>query len=144
MAIYSLAQRGTNTVSGNTSHDVFGSNPVKIMEWGIFLGAATSSSYSLRRTTARGTRTTPTALVAEDADDPALTGINLIDSALAFSVQPTAATVRMRRIVFPATVGSGIIWGFPRGITTVNSLSLVIINEATNSAALDYYIAADI
>src|SRR5256885_15233699 len=46
----------------------------KLMEWGLFLGAATASTFSLRRTSALGTRTTPTALVAEDAADETLAG----------------------------------------------------------------------
>lgn len=146
MALYSLAQRGTATTSGNASHDVACSTGVRprIMEWGLFLGAATASLYSLRRTSALGTRTTPTALVAEEPGDPALAGINLVDSAIAFSAEPTEVTPKLRNIGLPATIGVGVIWTFPRGLVIANSLSLAIINDATNSAALDFHIVADI
>jgi hypothetical protein len=145
MALYSLAQRGTVVTSGNALIDVACSTGIRprVMEWGLFLGAATASTYSLRRTSALGTRTTPTALVAEDPADPALTGINLIDSAIAFSVEPTEVTAKLRSIGLPATIGVGVIWTFPRGITIANSLSLAIINDAANSAATDCHIVAD-
>jgi hypothetical protein len=146
MALYSLARRGTATTSGNAVWDVAAATGVrpKIMELGLFLGAATASTYDLFRTTALGTRTTPIALVAEDPGDPALAGINLVDSAIAFSVEPTETTTALRRIGLPATIGTGVIWTFPRGITIANSLSLALINGATNSAAVDVYVAADI
>jgi|GEM_PF-941533 len=146
MAIYSIAQRGTATVSGNAVIDVACSTGVrpKIMEWGLFLGAATASIYSLRRTTTLGTRTTPTALLAEDPGDVALTGINLVDSAIVFSVEPAEATTKLRGIGLPATIGTGVIWTFPRGVTIANSLSIATINDATNSAALDCHIVADV
>lgn len=146
MSLYSIGQRGTATTSGNGVVDVACSTGVrpKVMEFGIFLGAATASTYLLQKTSALGTRTTPTALIAEDPGDPTLAGINLVDSAVAFSVEPTEVTPPYRRIGLPATIGTGVIWTFPRGITIANSLSLGIFNGATNSAALDAHIVADI
>lgn len=91
MALYSIGRRTTGTTSGNAAMDVACSTGIrpKIMEVGFFLGAATASTYGLNRTTALGTRTSPVALLAEDAGDPALTGVTLVDTALAWSVQPT-------------------------------------------------------
>lgn len=146
MAIYSIGQRSTSTTSGNAACDVACSTGVrpKIMEWGLFLGAATASRYSLRRTTTLGTRTSPVALLAEDPGDAALAGINLVDSAVAFSAEPAEVATALRVIGLPATIGVGVIWTFPRGITIAASLSLAIIHDATNSAALDFHVAADI
>ncbi|MDQ3024752.1 MAG: hypothetical protein M3R04_10325 [bacterium] len=146
MAIYSLAQTSVVTVSGNAAADVACSTGMRprLMEWGLFLGAATASTFSLRRTSALGTRTTPTALIAEDVSDPALAGINLIDMAVAFSVEPTELTTKLRSIGLPATIGTGVIWTFPRGITVATSLSLAIIGDATNAASHHHNPVCDI
>lgn len=139
MPIYRLAQTSTSTTSGNAAADVatptnLGVQP-RLMEYGLFLGAATASSFSLRRTTALGTRTTPTALIPEDPNDPALTGISLVDQAVAFSAEPTEAAAKLASIALPATIGVGVIWTFPRGIRIANQLSLAIIHDATNAAS---------
>jgi hypothetical protein len=86
MSLYRLAQTSTVTTSGNAAADMACSTGVrpKLMEWDLFLGAATASTFSLRRSTALGTRTSPVALVAEDPGNPALAGINLVDMAVAF------------------------------------------------------------
>lgn len=146
MALYRLAQTSTSTTSGNAAADVACSTGVrpKLMEWDLFLGAATASTFSLRRTSALGTRTTPTALVAEDPGDPALTGINLVDMAVAFSGEPTEATAKLASIGLPATIGVGVIWTFPRGITIANSLSLAIIHDATNANSHHHTVVCDI
>lgn len=146
MALYRLSVTGTSTTSGNAAADVACSTGVrpKLMEWDLFLGAATASTFSLRRSTAIGTRTTPVALVAEDPGDPALTGINLVDMAVAFSAEPTEATVALARIALPATIGTGVIWTFPRGVTIANSLSLVIVNDATNANSHQHTCVCDI
>lgn len=146
MSIYSIGRLGTATTSGNAVFDVACSTGVrpKIMELGIFLSVATASRYGLFKTSALGTRTTPVALIAEDPGDPVLAGINLVDSAVAFSAEPTEVANEYRTIGLPGTIGVGVIWTFPRGITIANSLSLAIINQATNSAGLNCHVVADI
>lgn len=148
MSIYSLAQTSTSTTSGNAAADVAsptasGVRP-RLMEYGLFLGAATASTFSLRRFTALGTRTTPTALIAEDIGDEALAGIKLVDQAVAFSAEPTEATTKFRSIGLPATIGVGVIWTFPRGITIGQQLSVGIIHDATNAASHHHYVVCDI
>jgi len=146
MAIYSLSQRSTSTTSGNAASDMAvstGARP-RLMEMDLFLGAATASTFSLRRTSALGTRTSPVALLGEDPADPALTGITLVDSAVAFSAEPTELTTKIRGVSFPATIGSGIIWTFPRGLPLAISLSFCIIHDATNAAAHDHGYVADV
>ncbi len=146
MSIYSIGRRSAVTTSGNASFDVACSTGVrpKIMEWGIFLAAATASTFALNRPSTLGTRTSPVALLAEDAADPALAGINLVDSAVAVSAEPTEAAADLRRIGLPATIGVGVIWTFPRGITLANSLSLISLAAATNANAHDHHAVADI
>lgn len=146
MAIYRLAQTSTSTTSGNAAADVANSTGLRprLMEYGLFLGAATASSFSLRRTTTLGTRTTPTALVPEDPGDPALTGITLVDQAVAFSAEPAEVTAKLASIGLPATIGVGVIWTFPRGISIATSLSLAIIHDATNAASHHHNPVCDI
>lgn len=148
MAVYSLAQRGTVTTSGSACADI--ATPTasgtlfRLTEVGVFLGAATASTYGLARTTALGTRTTPTALLPEFQSDPVLTGIRLVDMAIAWSVQPTISGSDFRRIGLPATIGTGVIWTFPRGLTPAAQLGFAVVNRATNSAAVDVYLVVDL
>lgn len=146
MSMYSIARRTTGTTSGQASMDVATSTGVrpKIMEWGVTLGAATASIYALNKTTALGTRTTPVALESEeDPDDVALTGIVLVDTALAWSAQPTFSTNDIRRIGLPATIGTGVIWTFPRGWKIDASLSGALVNRTTNGV-VDSFVAVDV
>jgi len=146
MAIYSISRTATVTTSGNAAGDVSVSTGLRprVMEVGIFLGAATASTYALNRSSAVGTRTSPVALLPEDPADPTLTGITLVDSAIAFSVQPTLASADLRAIALPATIGTGMIWTFPRGLVIATSGSLVIVNRATNAASAPFHIVCDV
>jgi hypothetical protein len=148
MSIYSLAQTSTSTTSANCAADVASptANGVRprLMEYGLFLGAAAASTFSLRRMSALGTRTTPTALIAEDVGDEALAGIKLVDQAVAFSVEPTEFATKFRSIALPATVGVGVIWTFPRGIIIAQQLSVGIIHDATNAASHHHNVVCDI
>jgi hypothetical protein len=148
MSIYRIAQTSTSTTSGNAAADVAtptasGVKP-RLMEYGLFLGAATASTFSLRRTSALGTRTTPTALVPEDPDDITLTGTTLVDAAVAFSVEPTEVSAKLTSIGLPATIGVGVIWTFPRGLKIAAQLSLCIIHDATNAASHHHNPVCDI
>lgn len=145
MPLYSLSRTATVTTSGNAAWDVgisTGTRP-RVMELGLFLGAATASTYGLNRTSAVGTRTSPVAFLAEDPNDVAPSGINLLDCAIAFSVQPTLNAQDFRVIGLPATIGVGIIWTFPRGYVVAASGSLAVIDRATNSAVTPIYAVAD-
>lgn len=148
MPIYSIGRNSTVTTTANASADV--ASPTNLgqlfllMEWGLFLGAATASTYGLNRPTTLGTRTSPVALLAEHAADPALTGITLVDMAVAFSGQPSFGSNDLRLVGLPATIGTGIIWTFPRGLKVANQLSIVIVNRATNSASVNHYAAVEL
>jgi hypothetical protein len=146
--IYSIAQRGTNVTTAQLTFDVASPTASGVLalitEVGVFLGAATASTYGIARTTTLGTRTTPTALIAEAQGMPALTGITLVDSAIAWGAQPTISGTDFRRIGLPATIGTGVIWTFPRGIQLQAQLAVGIVNRATNSALTDCYVVVDI
>jgi len=142
MPIYSIGRRTTGTTSGNAAFDVVsGANVLaRIMEFGFFLGAATASTYGLNRPTANGTRTTPVALLLESETGTA--PASECDTALAWSVQPTFATDDLRRIGLPATIGTGVIWTFPKGIAMAVSTGIALVNRATNGV-VDAYCAVD-
>ena len=146
-ARYRIARRTTNTTSGQAAMDcaISTGQCLQIREWLITLGAATASTYGLNRASALGTRTTPTAILPDDAVDPTPTGIMLADTALAHSVQPTLASEYLERIGLPATIGVGNLWTFPYGdgLVIAVSLSLVLQNLAANGV-LDSRVLADL
>jgi hypothetical protein len=111
----------------------------RIMEVGISLGAATSSTYGLGRSGNVPTQTSPVLLQAENYGDPAFVS----GCAVAWSVAPTAPAQFFRRLSVPATIGAGIIWTFPRGLILAVSSSILIWNLATNSASLNAWFVAD-
>jgi hypothetical protein len=109
------------------------------MEVELFLGAATASTYGLNRSSALGTRTSPVALLAEDPAMPA----SECDTAIAWSAEPTKSTDDFRKIGLPATIGTGVIWTFPKGYPFAASGSIVVVNRATNSASVYIAVVVD-
>ncbi len=141
MAIYSLALNTTVTTTGAAAWDVkaSASNRPAVMEVSVNLGAATASTYGLGRAGNTPTQTSPVLVQAEDPGDPA--GVS--GCAVAWSVAPTVPTAHLRRISLPATIGSGIIWTFPRGLVLATSASLLVWNLATNSASTNIHVVVD-
>jgi hypothetical protein len=142
MSIYSIGRRTTNVTGGQVNFDVACGSGVtaRLMELGIFLAAATAGTYGLNRPTALGTRTSPVALLLES--EPGVLPAAETDSAIAHSVQPTLATDYFRRISFPATIGTGVIWTFPRGVAMALSTSLAVVG-ITTPAVCDVHAAVD-
>jgi hypothetical protein len=141
MAIYSLANRTSNVTSGAAALELrtAATDQAVVLEIGIFLAAATASTYGIGRPAAIGvTPTTPITVLAEDSGSPAGTA----QTALAWATPPTVPANFFRRVAFPATIGSGVIWTFPRGLTIPVSSSLVIWNLATNGV-IDAYVVID-
>jgi hypothetical protein len=139
--VYSIARRTTNTTSGNSAHALIttSTDRAALLEAGVFMAAATASTYSLGRPAANGvTATSPVALLPEDPANPAGT----TTSALAWSTSPTNPTTDLRRWASPATIGTGVIWTFPRGLLIAVSSNLVLQNLATNGV-VDSYFAVD-
>lgn len=146
MALYSLGQRSTSNTFAETKWDMSCSTGVrpKLVELGHFaVDAGGVSVFVFMRSATLGTRTTPVALIAEDSSSSALAGIDLVDCAVAWSVQPTYGAVGLRRTAHQSAVGIGTVLTFPRGITIANSSSLLMINSIT-SRSQDIYAVADI
>lgn len=141
MAIYSLALNTTVTTTGAGAMDcrAAATNRPAVMEVSINLGAATASTYGLGRAATPGTQTSPVLVLAEDPGDPA----GVTGCAVAWSVAPTVPTQFNRRVALPATIGSGIIWTFPRGLVLAVSTNLIVWNLATNSASTNVHFVVD-
>jgi hypothetical protein len=112
------------------------------MELGIFLAAATASTYALGRPAAIGdTPTTPVDFLQQDLAEVLAAGV--LQSAIAWGTGPTAPTAFHRRISLPATVGTGIIWTWPTGLVIPVGASIVLWNLGTNGV-VDAYAVLDI
>ena len=143
--IVSLAQRTSNVTISNTTWTILtGSTPgrARVLEIGIFLAAATASAFGLGRPAANGvTPTTPVDFLPEDPNDVLATGI--VQGALAWGTLPTAPTNFLRRISLPATIGTGVIWTFPKGLVIPVSGNLVLYNITATGVA-DVYAVVDL
>lgn len=141
MAIYSLALNTTVTTTGAAAWDLkaAATNRPAVMEVAVQLGAATASTYGLGRAGNTPTQTSPVLVQAEDPGDPA--GVS--GCAVAWSVAPTIPAQFHRRVSLPATIGSGIIWTFPRGLVLALSASLLLWNLAANSASTNVHVVVD-
>jgi hypothetical protein len=121
--------------------------PIRILEVGITLAAATASTYGLGRPAAVGvTPTSPIVLLRENPMDAAAVSA----TAVAWGTGPTVPTQFLRRITLPATIGAGVIWTFAANQFIVGPgnaapavASIVIWNLATNSASTNLYFRAD-
>ena len=143
--IYSLGVRTLDGTAGAAAWEIrTGATPgrAKVLEIGFFLIAATASQLGLGRPQAIGTTPTgPVDFIPEDPNDVLAAGV--VQSALAWAVGPTVPLKFFRRISLPATIGTGVIWTFPKGITIPVSDGLVLWNIGTNSL-LDAYAVIEI
>lgn len=129
MACYEIGVRTSGVASASAALELrSGTKRARVHELGITLQAATATTLGLGRpanTPAGGTNNPP--LATDAADSAALAGAYLAG----WSTVPTAPTSFLRRIGFPATIGSGAIWTFRNLIIPV-SASIVLWNLAAN------------
>ena len=118
MAIFSLSVKITGASAGPLLEIYTGSSPAmacKVMEIGISQNAATATEYGLGFPAAVGTGRGGTFLFQNEQSQTDYASKTNI--ATSWSGAPTAPTIALRRFSSSATVGAGIIWTFPRGIT---------------------------
>ena len=101
-----------------------------VREVHVGLAAATASTYGLGRPAAKGI--TPTSPVAMLPDRGGNSQVFSTTTALAWGTGPTAPAQFYRRVAFPATIATEILWIFKRGIYIPAGESLVLWNLATN------------
>ena len=138
--LLSLGVRTTNGVDASAAWEIrTGATPgrVKLVEFGLFLTAAIESNYALGFPAAIGvTPTDPVDFLQEDTDNVLASGV--LQSALAWATPPTVPANFYRRVTLPATIGTGVIWTFPKGIVIPVSSSIVLWNAGTNSVVDAY------
>jgi hypothetical protein len=146
LSLGQLATDGTAT-TGVPWSIITGATPgrARILEIGLFLSTVGTSpnTIGLGRPAANGvTPTTPVDFQVEDPADVLATGV--LQACLAWGTKPTAPTQYFRRIGLPATVGTGVIWTFPKGIVMAVSSNLVLYNASGNAVGLpNCYAVAD-
>lgn len=141
MSLASVAVRTTNVTIANASSQLYTTAAVKcrLLETGSVQVTGTASSYGFGRPAALAvTPGTLALLQRDDSADPAC----VTNVALTWGTSPTAPTVYHRRWNSAATVGVGIIWTFPRGLTIPVSGAVVWFN-VTGTVALDTHYACD-
>ena len=149
MARYSLGWQKTSITATGPIADIGGSTTDRwrLLECGLFVSAMSGTTpvltVGLSRSTALGTRTTPTTVLAEDNADT--TGTNSV--ATAWSVNSTLAANPFRRFVLNA-IGAGVIWTWPgngfMGATSLTAvLSALAIAGSTPNFTLDGYFVID-
>lgn len=137
--IVSLGVLTTATAIGTAWEIRTGASParVRLLELGLFLNAATASVVGLGRPAAIGvTPTSPIDFLPEDPNDVLASGV--VQSAVAWATAPTAPTNFFRMIALPATIGTGVIWTFPKGLVIPASSSIVLYLIAASSALRVY------
>lgn len=135
MAIYSIANRTTSGTSATAALEIIAAAGAgfRLMEIGITIGAATASAFGIGPPGVKGvTPTSPVTVLAEDAGN---TTAGNTTTALAWGIGPTVPANFYRRVSLPATIGSGIIWTFPRGLVVLKNTAIVLWNLTTNSVA---------
>lgn len=111
----------------------------RVLECSLVQVTGTASSYGLGRPAAQGgTPATTSTFQRDNPADPACVTTN----SLSWTTSPTSPTNFMRRWNSAATIGVGMIWTFPRGLTVPVSASLVVFN-ITATVALDCNMAID-
>src|ERR1043166_8797485 len=140
--ICSFAGRTANITIANATFEIragaTGPRP-RILEIGLFLAAATASTFGIGRPAAIGvTPTNPLALLNEDPAD----GASLTTIAGAWGTGPTVPANFFRRVSLPATIGTGVIWTFPKGLVIPLGGSIVVWNITATGVA-DAYVVVD-
>ncbi len=142
MSRYSLGSRTTNVTTGNACWELrsAATDRLHVLEMGIFVAAATASTFGLGRPAAIGvTPTSPVTILAEDEGAPAGTGT----VALAWGTGPTIPAAFFRRISVPGSIGAGVLWSWePPGLIVPVSSSLIVWNLSAVGVT-DIYVVVD-
>jgi hypothetical protein len=113
-----------------------------VYELGITLNAATASTIGVGRPTNNGSvagRNGNAAAGIEPGRPCAVGGI----ITTGWTTAPTAPTNFFRRISLPATIGTGIVWTWPKGLRVKQSTSLVVWNITLSSVASIYVVCEE-
>ena len=113
---------------------------MRVFEIGIFSTTTVAANVGLIRPTAVGATFTSTVPGASE-DFAAAVGVAVVDTAA--GTAPTIGTNWMRRVQFPATIGSGIIWTFPMGLNVPVSSSIALWQNSAAAVGYEVYFTYD-
>lgn len=133
MALYSLGNKTIVGVPSIALEVISGANVgFRLLELcAANTSTATNSGLSLSMTSAASvTPTSPANLIAEDPGNNVASNTT---TAVAWATAPTPNAIYFRRYTIQTTLGSGVIWNFPRGITALKGGS-----GANQSICLSY------
>jgi hypothetical protein len=139
--IYSVGLRTTDVTINHAMVEIYtpATLAIKVLEIGVSIATASACSIGLGRPQAQGITPVPVAFQPEqNASNPAAK----TNASLSCGTSPTVPAVFLRRVNFPATSGSGVIWTFPRGLELPANSSLVLFN-VTATVASDVWIVID-
>jgi hypothetical protein len=141
MAIASLALRTSNFTSTQSSCELrtTAGVPCKVLEVSMVQATATAQTLGIGRPNAVGvTPATTSTFQRDDPNHPAC----VTTISLTWGTSPTAPLNYFRRWNSAATIGVGMIFTFPRGLSVNVSSSLVVQNIST-AVATDVNFAID-
>lgn len=111
---------------------------LRLTELGLYSTTAAAGTYGLVRSSTVGATFTTTVLgQAHDPQAAAATGT--IDTAITTAPAPVSTTNFWRTAVFPATLGSGVIWTWPYGINVVAGGGIIIYQTTAAAVGLSIY-----
>lgn len=142
MSFYSIALRTSNVTINQAMAEVIATSTLspRIMEVGFTITTATSVAVGLGRPAAIGI--TPGTISTFQAEEATSDPTAKTTAALTWGTSPTNPTNYLRRFFTPATIGSGCIWTFPRGLQIPPS-GTVTVSNITAGAVSDYWIVID-
>ena len=137
MSMYEIGLRTSVVTTASAGWEIRASTRrLQIYEIGITLQAATASTFGIGRPANTPVAGTNNVAQPGDVADAATGASNILAG---WSTAPTAPAVFMRRIGFPATIGSGIIFTFRQLVIPVSG-SLVLWN-LTAVGVSDLYVS---
>lgn len=141
MAIFSLAQRTTNAAATSDCLEIIAgaNNAYRLLELGFTLNAATATTLGYGTPAAIGVTPVGVTALAEDSGN---TTAGNTQGSLSWGTQPTIPANFFRRVSLPATIGAGIIWTFPRGISVLKAKSTTVWNFVAGSV-MDVWFVVD-
>lgn len=126
MAIQSQGARTTGVTIANAAFGIYppATSRAKLLEISMIQTTATAQSIGLGRPATIGTPSAAVLFQQEEVADP----VSVLNGHITWSAQPTTPTIFHRRWNSAATIGVGIVWTFPRGLSIPISSALVVWN----------------
>lgn len=116
--------------------------PLRILEFGLWTTTAVAGTYGLTRSTSTGATFTSIVGLADDPTFASAQGV--IDTAAGTAPTGISTTLFHRTVVFPASIGSGVVWTFgPNGLVVAASGSMVLYQTTAAAVGLTGYAVWD-